>query len=135
MTEDLLGRDLRLQFRRGRAELVRQGQDLETVSGIDALIQALQLRLLTDYKDLSQLGHPAYGSRLRDLIGEPLDRANRELMRRYVRQSLREDERVDEVLNVAVNARNHQPDIIEVNVSVRAITGDEAEFEVAIHAH
>lgn len=135
MTEPLFGRDLRLHFTQGRADLVWQGQDLEAVNGIDTLVQALQLRLLTNYGDLSQLGHPRYGSHIRDLLGESLDRANRELIRRYVRQSLREDVRVEDVLQVTVNTRADRPDTIDVSARVRATSGEEAQLEVFIHAH
>ena len=100
MATDPFGTDLRLVFTRGRegADLAIGLQDFETASGIDNLVQALTLRLLVDRGELDRLGHPRYGSRIRDLIGEPLDRPNLELLRRYVRQELLRDPRVAEVV-------------------------------------
>ena len=101
---DPFSTDLRLVFPRGEAgvDLALGLQDLETVSGLENLVQALTLRLLVDRGELAGLAHPRYGSRIRDLIGEPLDRPNLELLRRYVRQELLRDPRVEEVLQVTV---------------------------------
>ena len=134
MADDVFGCDLRLRFARGAVDLDWSDDDLETVRGIDNLAQALQLRLLTDYGNLRQLGHSRYGSRIRDLLGEPLDRPNRELIRRYVRQAIRQDERVEEILQINVNARAERPDTIEVMVRVRAVSGEETQLEALIHA-
>ena len=45
--------------------------DLRTVDGRDNLAQAVINRLLTRQGELAALGHPRYGSRLHELIGEP----------------------------------------------------------------
>lgn len=134
MATDILGTDLKLVFQRGTADLAWNTQDLETVSGLDNLVQALTLRLLVDRGDLSGLAHPRYGSRIRDLIGERMDRANRELIRRYVRQALLEDPRVKEVVSVVVETRADAPDSVDVTALVTAITGQTAPLEVSIHA-
>ena len=134
MPHDPFGTDLRLVFTRGRegADLAIGLQDFETVSGIDNLVQALTLRLLVDRGELDGLGHPRYGSRIRDLIGEPLDRANLELLRRYVRQELLRDPRVEEVLLVRVTPHEPRHDGVDVEVRVRASGGLETSLEVRI---
>ena len=134
MPPDPFGTDLRLVFTRGRegADLAIGLQDFETVSGIDNLVQALTLRLLVDRGELDGLGHPRYGSRIRDLIGEPLDRANLELLRRYVRQELLRDPRVEEVLQVSVTPHDARRDGVDVLARVRAVTGQEASLEVHV---
>ena len=134
MALDIFGTDLRLIFARGSegADLAVGLQDLETVDGLDNLVQALTLRLLVDRGELGGLGHPRYGSRIRDLIGEPLDSANLELLRRIVRQELLRDARVEEVLQVSVTPHDARRDGVDVVARVRAITGQEASLEVHI---
>lgn len=134
MALDPFGTDLRLVFARGSegADLAIGLQDLETVSGVENLVQALTLRLLVDRGELDGLGHPRYGSRIRDLIGEPLDRANLELLRRYVRQELLRDPRVEEVLQVRVTPHEPTRDGVDVEARVRAVSGLETSLEVRI---
>lgn len=134
MAIDPFGTDLRLVFARGSegADLAVGLQDLETVSGVENLVQALTLRLLVDRGELDGLGHPRYGSRIRDLIGEPLDRANLELLRRYVRQELLRDPRVEEVLQVRVTPHEPTRNGVDVEARVRAVSGLETSLEVRI---
>jgi len=131
---DPLKTDLRLVFpRTDEADLMVGLDDLDTVSGLDNLVQALQLRLLVDRGELSGLGHPRYGSRVRELIGEPLDQANLELLRRYVQKTLLDDPRVEEVTRVVVRPRQTDPEAVDVVAKVTAVAGGEAEFEVALY--
>lgn len=136
VTHDPYGTDLRLVFgARGEdADLAVGMQDLDTVSGIDNLVQALALRLLVDRGELSGLGHARYGSRIRDLLGETLDRPNLELMRRYVRQALLQDPRVAEVVSVSVTPAGVRRDAVEVVAQVLAGDGDMARVEVVFDA-
>ncbi|WP_374481987.1 hypothetical protein [Zoogloea sp.] len=133
---DPFGTDLRLVFSSGETgiDLALGLQDLETVSGLENLVQALTLRLLVDRGELAGLAHPRYGSRIRDLIGEPLDRPNLELLRRYVRQELLRDPRVEEVLQVTVTPHDARRDGVDVVARVRAVGGQEAGVEVRIDA-
>ncbi|MBS0371078.1 MAG: DUF2634 domain-containing protein [Proteobacteria bacterium] len=133
---DPFGTDLRLVFPRGEAcvDLALGLQDLETIDGLENLVQALTLRLLVDRGELAGLAHPRYGSRIRDLIGEPLDRPNLELLRRYVRQELLRDPRVEEVLQVTVTPHDARRDGVDVVARVRAVGGQEAGVEVRIDA-
>ncbi|MCP3060344.1 GPW/gp25 family protein [Myxococcus sp. K38C18041901] len=131
---DELKTDLRLSFKESG------GMDLDwsddggatTVSGRDNLVQALTMRLLVYRGHLEQLGHQRYGSRVADLIGEPLDRANLDLLRRYVRQAIKEDPRVDEVLHLTVFARPDLPGAVDVRARIRAITGDPVELGLSL---
>jgi len=89
---DIFKTDLRIVFQgTGHGpvvELATGARGPAAVSGIDNLVQALTLRLLVDQGELAGLGHPRYGSRIRELLGARLDRANLELIRRFVRQTL-----------------------------------------------
>ena len=49
--------------------LSEKGGDLDTVSGRTNMAQAIVNRLLTRRGELSKLGHPDYGSRLHELVG------------------------------------------------------------------
>ena len=121
--KDPLLTDLAVVFdAQGQADLNLQTDEVERVSGRDNLVQALSLRLLTERGELTELSHPRYGSRLRELIGEPLDRANVELLRRYVRKCLLQDPRVAEVVTVRTFTTN-VPGVVVVQAAVRPISG------------
>ncbi len=130
---DVLKRDLRLHFLpTGGADLAASTVDFETVEGRDNLAQALVLRLLVGRGELSMLGHPRYGSRIHELVGEPMDVPNRELLRRYVRRALMEDPRVEEVTRVDVVPRKDAPGVVMVEAAVRPATGAPLEVKVEI---
>jgi phage baseplate assembly protein W len=130
---DFLGRDLKVVFHaNGQADLSWKGGDLALVEGRNNLEQALMLRLLIHRGELEELGHPRYGSLVRDLLGEPLDRENLELLRRYVRQALKQDPRVDEVPSIAVRVHEDMPGVVELEVTVVAASGEELSLEMAV---
>ena len=132
---DALKTDLRLVFGYDEVDLELGDRDIETVDGLGNLVQALRLRLLIDQGELSGLGHPRYGSRVRDLIGEPLNSANLELLRRYVRQALLQDPRVDEVTQVKVQPKDETGDVVDVRFKVIAVNGGEVQVQVDLHGH
>lgn len=107
---------------------------LEAISGIDNLAQALTLRLLIDQGELTDLGHPLYGTRLREILGATMDRANLELMRRYVRQTLLSDPRVAEVVQVKVSIRAASLGIVDVEAIITAVGGESTEIGVSLNA-
>jgi phage baseplate assembly protein W len=134
---DVFKTDLRLVFtsqEEMRADLEHAGNTLEAVSGIDNLAQALTLRLLIDQGELTNLGHPRYGSRLKELLGTTLDRANLELMRRYVKQTLLSDPRVAEVIQVQVEIRPATLGIVDVRAIVKAVSGESTQIGVSLNA-
>jgi phage baseplate assembly protein W len=135
LAEEHYGADLRLlvdlerQSERDRgADLLTQdveaGVDLQTVAGIGNLEQALLLRFLTHAGELAELGHPTYGSRLPELIGELNTEANRNLAKMYVLQALRDEPRVSEVESVTVTTRSRTR--IDIAVRARVIDSDTA---------
>ena len=95
--------------------------DLSVAHGPDALRQALLLRLLTPLGSLTPLGHAGYGSRLHELIGELNVPTTRQLARSYTLRALREDPRVENVLEVTVvEPDQFSLDHIELHVVVEA---------------
>lgn len=128
---ETLGRDLRLSFAPdGSLDLDLTGGELALTEGLDNLAQALSLRLLTELGELRALGHPSFGSRIRELIGEPLDRPNLELLRRLVRKALLADARVRDVTSVLVRPRADTPGVVEVTAGVLAQTGEPVEVSL-----
>jgi phage baseplate assembly protein W len=123
--ESHLGTDLRLlenlesqQGRnRGTDLLVEDDdpRDLVTVAGPGNLAQALLLRFLTPLGELTLLGHPDYGSRLYELIGEFNDETNRRRARMYVLQMLAAEPRVAAVNDLRVV---QSPDRVGVLISM-----------------
>jgi phage baseplate assembly protein W len=126
-----LGSDLRLlgdlQFQNDRAGgsdlLATLGQpiDLQTLQDRQNLQQALLLRFLTRQGDLTQLGHPDYGSRLYTLIGELNNQTNRNRAKLFVLEALAAEPRVQSVISVDVTGVR---DRIDISVSLQTIIGD-----------
>ena len=126
-----LGSDLRLlgdlQFQNDRAGgsdlLATLGQpiDLQTLQDRQNLQQALLLGLLTRQGDLTQLGHPDYGSRLYTLIGELNNQTNRNRAKLFVLEALAAEPRVQSVISVDVTGVR---DRIDISVSLQTIIGD-----------
>lgn len=108
--------------------------DLEIVSGLGNLVQALRLRLLIDKGELAGLGHPRYGSRIREIIGEPHTHANLELLRRYVRQTLLQDPRVEDVTHVVITPDTDGEGVV-AKFKVIAVTGGEVEVKVDLYGN
>ncbi len=130
-----MGRDLRLDYTFGGgffedadlASATRAGapvttRDLSVADGIDAITQAIANRLKTRKGELASLGHPEYGSRHHELIGEPNVERTRDLIKLYVLQALREEPRIEKVLRADVAAEHSPPrDSVRITLSVRLV--------------
>lgn len=106
----LFGRDLRANYasRDGRHENLDLEADseatpfglrrgLEAVTGVDNAVQAVIHRIKTRLGELADLGHPDYGSRHHELIGQPNTAHNRNLVKLYILQALAREPRIEEV--------------------------------------
>jgi phage baseplate assembly protein W len=69
--------------------------DLDLQTDRHNLAQALVMRLITPVGALAALGHPAYGSRLSQLIGRNKTDALRGLCRAYVLEAIAQEPRVE----------------------------------------
>lgn len=98
--------------------------DLETLSYAENMIQALFLRFLTPAGELAVLGHPEYGSRLSDLIGELNNETNRNRAKLFVLEALAAEPRVQEVLSVAVTQNKRDPTQMDIALSLLIIERD-----------
>jgi phage baseplate assembly protein W len=103
----------------------RGKQDIDSVSGVDNLVQALNLRLNAPKGALSELGHPDYGSRLYTLIGELNNAANRKLLEAYTRECLKQEPRVKEIISITVETSPAEPGTVFVHAAVVPIESQE----------
>lgn len=102
--------------------------DLVLADGRVNLAQALLNRLYTRRGALASTGHPDYGSRLHQLVGEPDSRRTRALADFYIREALTADPRVAEVADVAFDAPPRNSPLrnaLQVRVAVVPVGGGE----------
>lgn len=98
--------------------------DLDTIEGVSNLEQALMLRFLTPVGELAILGHPDYGSRLFELIGELNNDTNRNRAKLFILLALAAEPRVKEVLSVQVTQNRSDRTRMDIAVSLLAIDSD-----------
>ena len=104
------------------ATRVPRRRDLGTLAGVDAATQMLVNRLETHKGELAPLGHPEYGSRHHDLIGQPnVDRV-RNLIKLYVLEALSHEPRIQKILDCRVFAPTSPPrDQVRIEIDVRLL--------------
>lgn len=98
--------------------------DLDTHTGIDNLVQALFLRFLTPAGEMAILGHPEYGSRLPELIGELNTETTRNRAKLFVLQSLAAEPRVKKVLDVKVTQNLRDRTVMDIKIQLLVIDSD-----------
>jgi len=79
---------------------------------------------VTGEGELAALGHPEYGSRHHELIGEPNTERTRNLVKLYVLAALRREARVQDVLQCTVSSADHQRDVVRIVLTVRLVDDD-----------
>jgi len=139
-----MGRDLRLAYAQhggfyedadveaGRSAHSGFDTDLLATTGLDAITQAVANRLKTRQGELTALGHPRYGSRHHELLGEPNVQRTRDLIKLYVLQALRDEPRIKRVFQVSVNPEHLPPrDTVRIELTVELIdTAEELNLAV-----
>lgn len=107
--EAQLGSDLRLSNVNslGADLYVSNIGDIAIAADEQNLAQAILHRLRTDKGELSELGHPDYGSNLFDFVGQPNDWTTRSRLRLAIRDAIRQEPRVKEIVSVAVDPILH----------------------------
>ncbi|MEM1546352.1 MAG: GPW/gp25 family protein [Candidatus Methanomethylicia archaeon] len=118
MDRDVLKTDLRLRLDMVGADLTVREGDLETISDEDNLAQAIIHRLMTSRGELTELGHPDYGSRLDELIGEPNNERTRNRAKTLVLECLAQESRIKEIVSVNVNTNPLDPNRIDIEIVV-----------------
>ncbi len=105
----------------GRGLTIR---DFETLDGRNNLGQALVMRLLTPQGELAPLGHPAYGSRLHEIIGDRNTETIRNLAKLHVLASLEAERRIEKVTSVEVTPHPTLRDVIRIAIEALPIGAD-----------
>ena len=126
--EELLVTDLKLLIE-ARPEYMGLGADisvsnsgdLQIQSGFDNLGQAILHRLLTRKGELGDLGHPDYGSRLHELIGEPNNDRTRDLVKLYTKECISQESRVRDILSLTVNVQKGDLHVVLLDVTLLPI--------------
>jgi phage baseplate assembly protein W len=133
MANPLLGRDLALDYLLGAfredADLIAQRSggiarsDLALTEDADNLVQAIANRLKTRKGELAALGHPDYGSRHHELMGEPNVERTRNLIKFFVLQALRDEPRIERVLRADVRAEHAPPrETVRIELTIKPIS-------------
>ncbi len=96
--------------------------DLDLVSGVVAADQLLVNRLKTHQGELASLGHPDYGSRHHELMGQPNTQRTRALIKLYVLEAMSHEPRVAEIHRCDVVAAHEPPrDIVRISMEVEIV--------------
>lgn len=132
--DEILGLDLWLDYRSTpgywenvdlRGERDSEGDaklDLRVARGVDTLRQAIVNRIKTRKGELESLGHPEYGSRHHELIGEPNVERTRNLIKLYILRALKRERRIEKVLKAEVRAEHDPPrDTVRIELSVKVL--------------
>jgi len=109
------------------------GGDLDITTGRENLAQAIINRLLTRRGELAQLGHPEYGSRLHELVGELNNLRLRALAELYIRDCLAQESRIEKVRYVTFEppARGIDRNVLKATIGVKAV-GEEQDLGILL---
>lgn len=113
------GNDLNLRRRQESG-----ADDLDILARVENLSQALLLRFLTEVGELKLLGHPDYGSRLYELIGELNNETNRNRAKLFVLEALQAEPRVKEIRSVIVTQNRADRTRMDISVSLLPVDSD-----------
>lgn len=104
---------------------IRRGTDAAVATGVDAIDQMLINRLKTQKGELTALGHPHYGSRHHELIGEPNVQRTRNLIKLHILEALSHEPRLEKVLSCTVTPDPSDRTSVRVVITAKIIDIDE----------
>jgi phage baseplate assembly protein W len=117
--QDIISKDLRLKFDPLGADLVISNDgDLSVISKETNLSQAIFTRLLTQKGELQDLGHPEYGSRLHEMIGEINNEVTRLKIKAIVRECLAQELRIKKVTGIDIIADKSNLHAVKIYITV-----------------
>jgi phage baseplate assembly protein W len=95
------------------------GSDIAVVDGLRAAAQLFVNRLKTHRGELAPLGHPEYGSRHHELVGQPNVERTRALVKLHVLECLSHEPRVARVSRCDVKPGSRRDEVrVEIDVEV-----------------
>jgi hypothetical protein len=108
---------------RTRTDVAPREIDIGLVRGRANLVQALVLRLKTERGELASIGFPEYGTRHLSLVGEPNTENNRNLLKLFVIEALKQEPRLERIERVDVQAvegrENRHAVAVDITVAAR----------------
>jgi phage baseplate assembly protein W len=123
-----LGTDLKLaDYYLGADLYFGKSGDMDVISEEMNIAQAILHRLRTIKGELAELGHPDYGSTILDFIGQPNNSVTRSRLRLAIRDTIRQEQRVKQIVSIDVKQR--LPDNINNN-NIRASRTKEDEGDL-----
>ena len=96
--------------------------DIDVVGGVAAADQLFVNRLKTHKGELASLGHPEYGSRHHELIGQPNVERTRALIKLHVLECLSHEPRIARIRRCDVTAPSNPPrSVVRIVVDVEIV--------------
>lgn len=115
-------RELRPVYRIAeRTQLSAHERDFAARDGLENLAQAVILRLLTPRGELAALGHPDYGSRVHELIGQENNTARRNLLKLFILEALKSEPRVGKIVALEVVPSPGARSMVDVLLRVKPV--------------
>lgn len=119
-------RELRPVYRLGEtARLPRRAWDFMPRDGLENLAQAVLMRLLTPRGELASLGHPEYGSRVHELIGQENNTARRNLLKLFILEAVKLEPRIERVVELKVAPSPGTRSTVDVLLKVQPVGASE----------
>jgi phage baseplate assembly protein W len=106
----------RIKLRPKRYE--KEQGDFQLVTRESNLGQAIVMRLKTRKGELADLGHPEYGSRLFELVGEPNNVRTRGLVRSAIIEALEQEPRIKQIESIRVSVPQYDQSRVDVDLTV-----------------
>lgn len=103
------------------SKLPRRAWDFTPREGLENLAQAVILRLLTPRGELADLGHPEYGSRVHELIGQENNTTKRNLLKLFILEALKLEPRVEKVAELNVEPSPGARSTVDVLLRVKPV--------------
>jgi phage baseplate assembly protein W len=121
---EVVHRELRPVYRVRERQAAQHGVrgrvwDFVPRAGKDNLAQAIILRLLTPRGELSELGHPSYGSRLHELVGAGNTSRQLNLLKLFILEALKLEPRIEKVTALRAIASPGSRSTVDVALAVK----------------
>jgi phage baseplate assembly protein W len=122
---DRFGKDLKIKvstdkhgFQISDIDVSRTG-DLGIVKDEDTVLQAIRHRLSTSRGELTELGHPEYGSLLETVIGEPNTEDTHRVIETLVRDCLQYEPRIENIIDILAEPNKAEAHVVDVGVILK----------------
>lgn len=99
----------------------RNEVDLSLTTDTENIIQSLVNRLKTRKGELTALGHPEYGSRHHELVGELNTETNRSLVKLHILEALSHEPRIEKIVRSDVQTSTADRTRIDVHLQIETI--------------